>query len=54
MMRLFMRQQDLVSIAKFIDEFFDIGYSTSTYPPLPWKGMRHLNSPELAGRDVMK
>ena len=46
---LFMWQDDISGVARFIDECLERVYTSGG---LPW-GMRHLISPRLAGKDVM-
>ena len=48
-MILFMWQDDIIGVARFIDACLERVYTSAT---LPW-GTRHLISPELAGKDVM-
>ena len=47
-MILFMWQDDIIGVARFIDACLERVY-TSAGPPV---GTRHLISPELAGKDV--
>ena len=48
-MILFMWQDDIIGVARFIDACLE-RVNTSAGPPV---GARHLISPELAGNDVM-